>query len=369
MHLTRFNFKSEIIVWIISLLSLVLTSCQHLPTKEFSQYRLAFNQVQQTSEEILIDFAEAKEAAEKQKEKTQEKRKPQKRAFFNSELDDSSSNQLNAVEVRRRALRTIDKFNNVLVTLAEGKSVESVQSTSAGFVDAAGKFVAVAVGSAVPGLSAITNLIKPLIAQFEKARLREEFTKALKDGVPVISQMIQALYDERKDHITLRYDEANQRQVIIINEITLTTGSIIKLFRQFNAPTNKDPIKNIQETLNQTLKPVENGLQSFPVDLAYGKGKNDSYGQEQVIISHQAISRIKDQVAASQANIEQYQRLKKALETYGMMLEQTQDALNELVSALDKPQEFEEVSEKFFQIAFSVKREIEAFKAARNAAQ
>ena len=73
MHLTRFIFKSGIIVWIISLLSLVLTSCQHLPTKEFSQYRLAFNQVQQTSEEILIDFAEAKEAAEAKSQPSSEK--------------------------------------------------------------------------------------------------------------------------------------------------------------------------------------------------------------------------------------------------------------------------------------------------------
>ena len=43
--------------------------------------------------------------------------------FFSTDLDNGGVDQPDAVEVRRSAFRTIDAFNNVLATLAEGKSI------------------------------------------------------------------------------------------------------------------------------------------------------------------------------------------------------------------------------------------------------
>lgn len=354
-----------------SLLALTLTGCAVMPKVELTQYRQAFEQVQQTSEEILIDFSEAKENAEKQlaENKIAKADASKQPEFFSVSLDDAGSKQLNAVEVRRTAFRTIDKFNNVLVTLAEGKSIETVQNTAGGFVDAAGKFIAVAVGNSVPGLGALTNIIKPLVALFEEARLRKEFEKALQSGAPIMGQMLDAIYDEREDHLTLRAIEANEKQLDIVNDITSATGSILELFKQYKAPAQNDSREVLEKALNDTLKPAEKVFTHFPVKLAYQPNRPAAFGREQEMIAEQAIAQIKDRVAAFQSNVEQYQRLKNALENYGVMLEKTRNALNDLVAALDNPQKFEVVSEEFFKIAFVVKKEIEAFKAARKAVQ
>jgi hypothetical protein len=50
------------------------------------------------------------------------------------------------------------------------------------------------------------------------------------------------------------------------------------------------------------------------------------------------------------------------------MLERTRGTLKLLVDALDKPQRFEDASDELFQVAFGVKRDVEAYRAARKAA-
>ena len=40
---------------------LFTSGCAQIPTRELSQYRDAFDQVQKTSEDILVDFAQARE--------------------------------------------------------------------------------------------------------------------------------------------------------------------------------------------------------------------------------------------------------------------------------------------------------------------
>lgn len=194
---------SKINLLTLTMMAFMVVGCMHIPTQELSQYRNAFTRVQAASEDILIDFAEAKEKAEKRKNEADvsESRVPK---FFSVSLEDGGDKQPDAIEVRRTAFRTIDKFNNVLTTLSEGKSIETVQNAAGGFIGAANKFLTVVAGNTVPGLSPVAGILNTLIGEFEKARLREEFEKALRDGAPVIDKMLAALIAERVDHLTLR---------------------------------------------------------------------------------------------------------------------------------------------------------------------
>jgi len=345
----------------------LVAGCVTIPTQELSQYRNAFAQVHTASEAILIDFAEVKENAEK-RAAAADVSKPVMPEYFSTNLDNGGSKQPDAVEVRRTALRTIDNFNNVLTTLAEGKSIETVQCAAGGFVDAAGKFITIAAGSAVPGLSSIAEIVKTLVGEFEKARLREEFEKTVRVGVPVIDKMLAAIIAERVDHITLRAIEANLIQVRIVNDIGAGSNSVIVLFKQFRAPPKDDPLQSIEKALNESLEPAEKMFSSnLPIKLSYNVGKPllPAFGKEQAIIAEQAIARIRDRIAAYKANIEQFDKLKCALNNYGMLLQRVRTTLTSLVDALDRPQKFEIKSEEFFEIAFKVKREVEAFRAAR----
>ena len=347
--------------------TIMITGCTIMPKQELSQYRNAFAQVQTSSEEILIDFAEAKQKAEKKLEAADKKKDNEKKIKpFTGKLDEAPDLP-DAIAVRRNAFRTIDNFNNALVTLAEGKSVETLQTATSGFVDAAGKFITTATGEAVPGLSSVIGILKPVVAEFEKARLKEEFKKALVKGAPVIDQMLDEICKERKDHFTLRADEANLKYIEIVKNINRSAKSVLTLFKQYKgSSTVTDPMPAIQKQLNIALAPAQHAFNKYPVTLSYSPATNDKFGPEQEIIAKQAIAKIKDHVSDYQLNHEQYNRLKYALESYGDMLKATRKALKELVAALDKPQDLNTSIEDLFEIAFTVKRELEAFKAARS---
>jgi hypothetical protein len=357
----------------MALLALAGAGCAQIPTQELTQYRSAFGQVQQASEEILVDFADATEKAEKRL--ADEKREAEKRAapqvkpeaLFSTQLEDASGRQPSAVEVRRLALRTIDKFNNVLTTLAEGKSVDAVKTTADGFVQSAGKFVAAA-GSSVPGLASISSLVQTLAGEFEKARLREQFEQAVRRGAPIIDRMLAELIAERKEHLELRRVEAGLRQVDLLTEISNSTASVRDLVAAFSAPTADDPRSELQSALNEALQPSAKGLPfKLPVPLAYTPGR-PPFGVTQATTARQAIARTAELGASFQANLAQYESLRSALNSYGAMLERTRGTLKLLVDALDKPQRFEDASDELFQVAFGVKRDVEAYRAARKAA-
>jgi hypothetical protein len=354
---------------VVALFAVAAVGCAQIPSHELSQYRNAFGQVQQASEDILVDFADAKDKAEKREAENRATLVTGPATLFSTQLEGGGARQPGAIEVRRTALRTIDKFNNVLTTLAEGKSVDAVKTTADGFVQAAGKFVATAAGTAVPGISTISGLLQTLAGEFEKARLREEFERAVRRGGPIIDRMLAALIAEREDHITLRKVEADGQHLDIVDEITTTVGSVQELVRAFGAPSADDPRDDLQVELNKALRPAAKGLEfGLPVELAYSTGK-PPFGVAQATTARQAIARIAELGTIFQANLAQYESLRSALNNYGAMLERTRVALRLLVDALDKPQKFEEVSEELFQIAFSVKRDVEAFRAARKAAK
>ncbi len=185
---------------VILLIFFLTFGCMHTPTQELTQYRNAFSQVQVVSEEILIDFSDAKERAEK-REAIKKTQSSGPAILFSTELTDDVED---AIDVRRNALRVIDKYNNVLVTLAEGKSVETVQSAAGGLMNAIDSFITATAGSAVPGLSAVVDSAKLLFGYLEKARLRGEFEKAVRDGAPVVHKILIELRNERQEHLNFR---------------------------------------------------------------------------------------------------------------------------------------------------------------------
>lgn len=390
-------------VVVMGVLVLLVAGCKQIPRQELSQYRAAFAEVEKTSIDILIDFAEALEWTNAQIESGDDQAPAGSPALgahvFSDELNSFDHAQLEHVEVRRLALRTIDRFNNVLVTLAEGKSIESVQNTAGGFIQAASKFIETAGGNAVPGLSAVTGLVKTIVGQMEQARLRKEFEEAVRDGAPIINRMLAELIAERSEHLDMRGDQATLRQVDLAAEITDGARRVIALFDDRDAPedaaaerdsaaaaaaaapadaelaaaadaaeaaaANADPRPDLEESLNGALEPAK---LLPPIELPYQAGK-PNFGEQDRILAEQVIGQIEASVAAYQANIAQYESLRAALNNYGTMLNKAQTALEILVEALDRPQKFEAISDQLFEIAFSVKRDIEAFKAARQAAQ
>ena len=368
--------------------------CSQLPQHELSQYRAAFAEVEAASTEILVDYAEAVEEAQSLRASAAA---PAIGAHqFATELSNVDGAQLPDVEVRRLAFRTIARFNDALAMFAEGKSVEAVQSSTSAFVEALGKFIE-AGGSSLPGLSAATGTVQTIAALAEQARVRKEFEIALRKGAPLVRQILTALIAERGDHLELRRAEANLAQVDIIAEIQGGLVSIIALFesrdepevvkaaREAAARAEADPddadlarvaaqaaeaaerlshLPDMQARINEALEPAR---LFEPIELTYQFGGPD-FGEADQIVAAQAVAQIESSVAAYLANIEQYERLRQALSDYGLMLATTRAALDSLVAALDQPPNLDQATEDMFNFAFSIKRNIEALRAARSAA-
>ncbi len=351
----------------VGIVVLLAAGCAQIPRQELSQYRAAFGEVEAASVDILIDYAEVLE------ESREFAAAPATGGVgahvFSDELNRFGDSQSEDVEVRRLALRTIGKFNNVLVTLAEGKSIESVQTTAEGFMQALGKFIGSVGGGMGPGFGAVMGPLKTLAAEMEKARLREEFEAAVRSGAPIVNEILSALIADREDHLLLRQAQANLRQLEIVDEISTSAGNVIALFAARDVPGGLDeehgPRATLQTELNEVLEPAK---LYEPVELAYQAG-NPSFSEQDRILAAQVIEQIKPSVAAYRANIAQYESFRAALNNYGTMLYKTQIALETLVEALDRPMKFEAVSDELFAIAFTVKRDVAAFKAARSVTQ
>ena len=85
----------------------------------------------------------------------------------------------------------------------------------------------------MPGVPQIAELARTLIGKIEKARLRNEFEKAIRAAAPVINRMLSALIEGRADHIALRSIEANSIQVNIVDDITAGASFVVALLHQF----------------------------------------------------------------------------------------------------------------------------------------
>ena len=130
----------------------------------------------------------------------------------------------------------------------------------------------------------------------------------------------------------------------------------------------EDPRLELQSQLNDTLKLIDRYRERpVPVQVAYGS-KGAPFAGEQRLLADQALAQIAQRVAAISANVEQFEKFRSALNGYGALLRNMQDALRTLVSALDTPQKLDKLSEDMFALAFTLKKDIEAFRAARKGA-
>ena len=342
------------------------SACTSVPTQELSQYRQAFAATQTASEAVLMDFADALHSAAARERAAVPTAEPA--GGINARLENGGSKPPDAVEVRRRAVRTIDQFNSVITTLAEGKSVSEVQGTASGFINAAQSFVVAAGGNAVPGLSSLTGVVNTLLSQIEQARARAEFEQAVRSGAPIIAAILQTLVEEREQHMLLRVQEANLREVVILDEITTRAAALRSLIGDHSAPGRNDPRASIQEMLNAALTPTQSQLTfKLPLQLAYQSGK-PALTTEQALLAQEISANVKQWSDAFVANRAAIESLRAALNNYGLLLNQTQSALNAVVSNLGRPQSLQQISENLLGVAFELKSNLEAYGAARKGA-
>lgn len=351
----------------------LLAGCFHIPKREFSQYKQTFAQVHTTAGDILLDFDQAlKKAKERQAAQEQGQDAPAVQPPYPADLkafeakrSGEKLDDIDDIEVRRRALQVITQYNDLLTQLAEGKSAQEVKSSASGLVNAVGKFVTIAGGSGVPGLSAIATIVSTLAELVEKARTRAEFSRAVREGRPVIEKIIDALIEDRRDHYGLRFDLAQEERLLILDEITIRIRLILGFVASLGPSRQDGPnVSDAEKDLNSILKPVRGEIVEYPIRLrlAPASARTPPFTEGANERTQASILEIKEQVEKYENNVKQMQALGTALVEYRKLLERTKTALATLEKMPDEPQDISIVAEELARAAFSVKRNLETLR-------
>lgn len=355
-------------ITVVILAMLLVVGCAQIPTQQFVQYKKAFNELNKVQEDILLDFDQALK-------KREEVREDDVNSGPSSPYPDTlpelmySATKPDIIEVRRLAMLTINRYNDVLTNLVEGKSIEDVKTTTEGLVKTIGKFVEIAGGAGAPGIGSAINAAKILAGKFEELRLRKEFKKAVREGVPAVYAILDFVKEDLSDHYTARFTIAQSERLLIVGEITNNVSNLIVLFSNHSIPpdTAIQDIKVIEKDINSHLKPVSGELNQneYPYRLEYGTGDIPKYSILIDLQVTQIVSRIESLAKKYSQNVTQVNSIGSVLIQDAKLIEKTKIALNTLVNALDKPLDIGVIAEEILDTAFNVKREFEAFRAAQ----
>ena len=355
-------------ITIVILAMLLVVGCAQIPTRQFVQYEKAFNELNKVQEDILLDFDQAL--------KKREEGKDDENIGPSSPYPDTlqelmtSATEPDVIEVRRLAMLTINRYNDVLTELVEGKSIEDVKTTTEGLVKTIWKFVEIAEGVGVPGIGSAINAAKILAGKFEELRLRKEFKKAVREGVPAVYAILDFIKEDLSDHYTIRFTIAQSERLLIVEKITNNVSNLIILFSNHSIPpdtANIQDIKGIEENINAHLKPVSRELNrhEYPYKLEYGTGNIPEYSILIDLQVTQIVSEIESLSKKYNQNVTQVKSIGSVLIQDAKLIEKTKIALDTLVNALDKPLDIGVIAEEILDTAFNVKREFETFRAAQ----
>ena len=349
-------------VWLPALFG---AGCAQIPINELTQYREAFNQSKEVSEEILLDFDQTLKAAEAFRSSASTAvAGPEPYPKEWSKVGSArAAGARDDIEARRKAWTVVARYNDVVALLAEGKSIDTAKSSATGLVSSVSKLREVIGGSAVPGLSAISGLVSTFFEQIEKARLREEFVRALRSGAPVVDGILNAFVADIASHYEARAEIAIRERIRSLGKMRTIQRSVVRIVGAHNVAD-----KEVAAIRSR----VENAFSVQKAEPAATLAPINSGGAAAAVFGAVAKSQVEDELAELEAvsktyveNIRQMEALIAMLDQYKSLLQKTGTSLATLTGALDKPQDMVVAADDLLAVAFSVRRNLEELKAAR----
>jgi hypothetical protein len=369
----------------VGLALLLLHGCAQIPQKEFGGYRQVFNETQQIAKDILGDYvntrdavlrAEAKkkeaENAAKEKADAVTQRKEPYPLKFSVPVPAAGSAAPDEVAVRLRALETVSRYNELLSALAEGKSVEGVQASAKSLGMSLQNFAKV-VRQATKFASAFDSylpLVSTALEVIEKARVRQEFIKAVRAGEPVVLGILDVFIADTPDFYAVRHSLVNPQRARLETDIVNAAGAIQSVMAGYKLPTEKkkqDELKDTEAKLNQMLAAIDFAELPFALKSSAASG-----GAAEAPYSELVDSQIGQFVTDMARSLEARNKVVSDLLTYHDMLSHYVELLNQtkrnlalLAAAIDAPHDIRPSIDEVLTTVLEVRREFLMLKAAR----
>ena len=345
------------------LLLTIISACSEVPQQELTTYVDAYNQARSASEQVLTDLVASREKikayqAEKAAHETQlvttrgEYVPPTKRA---------SGSGPDAIAVRLAALALVSQYNNILVAIAEGKRVEALQAKVQGAADTATKLLSLA-GTATPGAGALTGLLQMIAAEAQKYADREAFAEAIKNGAPLVNQIVQFLIDETSLIVQVHEGVWDAESAPLRGQASRVVRSILAEAKQYGPPASGSPEETRVAMIETILTKQLTQIQARAVRLSFD-GEAPVTAQELGRLEA-GLPQVETAVRAFVENRQKSPALRALMDQYVNTLSTTQKALDCVSLALDRPVDFTRIATELLETAISIKQQYATYKAA-----
>ena len=172
--------KKGAILWILPLL---ISACAGVPKENFDAYRNSFSQARSASEDVIL---REKIAAKALADDAANVDPPAARLAKLREREE-------AADQRLLALETIDRYNAVLVQLAEGKDPEEISSDLKKFGSSLGQIGSSRLTAAFGKASPYAGIAAEIVALVDDSMNRQKFLELVKRGGVPVGQIIDIL--------------------------------------------------------------------------------------------------------------------------------------------------------------------------------
>jgi len=336
--------------------ALTLLACTSVPIREFTSYRQVFSDARAAGEQVLFDYSAAvKEYELARKQLAGEP--AENRASLAAENDrpsDAGSRQAEAnaadladVAVRIRAWDVVQRYNDVLLSLAEGKSAAQVSAAVNGLMQSLATFPLEDIAAAAGSLSPYIGVLKEVLALAEYERSRRKFVAAVKEGTPIIGIPIRETMQPKnkaafRPFLNLLQDDAktfyNVRKGLNDLAYDRIVDNAADLRRQYRALISaykpNAELEALTTAVNEQLK-----LLDLPA-IELGGGGQGGATEAYTPVVYSQLSQLKEQIGA---RVEAARKKTGELAAYNAMaaayvklIDQVAESLQALLTAVEK---------------------------------
>ncbi len=267
--------SSRKFLWAFAIV-VILPACTQqtpIPVKQFTAYRQAFDVAKLAASDVLGDYAEIAKQAKREiaavrstlnQGQSYDKLPP----LFKPSTVENNPNLDDDIAVRLKALQTVARYNDALLNLVEGKSVQelgdSVKSL-AGNISS----LAQGLGASIPGVGLAVPIITKFLAMAETARNRKDFARALHAGRPVINKIFDFLISDTIVYDQLRRNLAQRKIDHITDDALSLVTDMAKLTRGYAEPLLLSDLSRAKSNVAKEMQNVLRSLGENPSALPY----------------------------------------------------------------------------------------------------
>lgn len=315
-------------------LFMVLIGCAHLPQREVKIYVDAFAEVGKITELLFEDYARAKAF------QLTLKRSGSKPTRLPLVFEPSAViKEKNTVEDRRAAIGVVTSYNNMLLALAEGRSVDAVRKD----LGQLGMLVDIAAGGSLPALGIIKEVATEAIALAEKARSRAEFVRAFRAATgsrrPVIPAILDFFVEDTKSYSAIRKVLISEKITRVNSKFGSLARTLFNLAKTYKAPSPGKPLAAERANLESEYNNMNRQINPAAKYIQFEVG-NQSYD----VAVHQKLENLiapmRDLAEEEQKLVDQLNAYNARLREYVLLIEKTKDYLWEIEEALQRPPEY-----------------------------